>query len=55
MNRMFFDCNSLILLPDISKWNTAKAIDMSDSYDEAFSEASFEDEDMGDNINDRYI
>ena len=24
MNFMFYGCNSLILLPDISKWNTSK-------------------------------
>ena len=29
MNKMFSGCNSLISLPDLSKWNTSNVNDMS--------------------------
>ena len=33
MSRMFDGCNSLISLPDISKWNTSNVTDMSGMFD----------------------
>ena len=32
MSHMFYKCNSLISLPDISKWNTKNVTDMSDMF-----------------------
>ena len=32
MSRMFYQCKSLLSLPDISKWNTINVIDMSDMF-----------------------
>ena len=32
MSRMFYDCISLLSLPDISKWNTINVINMSDMF-----------------------
>ena len=32
MMNLFYNCNSLILLPDISKWNTSNVSDMSNIF-----------------------
>ena len=33
MDYMFYNCSSLISLPDISKWNTIKVTDMRGMFD----------------------
>ena len=33
MSHMFYNCSSLISLPDLSKWNTHNVIDMTDMSD----------------------
>ena len=37
MAYIFYECNSLISLPDISKWNTSNVINMSEMLRECFS------------------
>ena len=34
MRYMFYECNSLSSLPDISKWNTSNVTYMSDMFNE---------------------
>ena len=40
---MFLECNSLISLPDISKWNTSNVNDMSEIFRECNSLISLPD------------
>ena len=37
MNGLFYKCSSLIILPDISKWNTTNVTDLSDIFAECSS------------------
>ena len=43
MSYMFYGCSSLILLPDISKWDTKNVTDMSDIFNECSSLISLPD------------
>ena len=40
---MFYECNSLLSLPDISKWDISKVIDISYMFYNCYSLESFPD------------
>ena len=43
MSNMFYECNSLISLPDISKWNTSNVNSLNNMFYECFSIKSLPD------------
>ena len=43
MSEMFYNCRSLVVLPDISKWNVKKVKDMSRMFSGCVSLTSFPD------------
>ena len=43
MSYMFYECNSLLSLPDISKWNTNNIMDKNDMLNDCISLKSIPD------------